>query len=73
MEIPDIKKNFKLKIDCREHDLISIIKEKCKDVDFIEIETGALEIGDVVFTLNEKEVFITVSYTHLTLPTTCSG
>ena len=58
MEIPDIKKNFKLKIDCREHDLISIIKEKCKDVDFIEIETGALEIGDVVFTLNETEVFI---------------
>ena len=58
METKEKTKSYKLKIDCREHDLISLIKEKCNDLSYIEIETGALEIGDIVFTDGEKEVFI---------------
>lgn len=58
METQDKTKTYKLKIDCREHDLISLIKEKCNDLSYIEIETGALEIGDFVFMDGEKEIFI---------------
>lgn len=58
MEDNKEKENFIIKIDCREHDLIPLIKSKFEDSKNIQIETGSLPIGDILFLKDEKEILI---------------
>ena len=58
MEDNKEKGNFIIKIDCREHDLIPLIKSKFEDSKNIQIETGSLPIGDILFLKDEKEILI---------------
>ena len=56
MEDNTEKGKFIIKIDCREHDLIPLIKSKFEDSKTIEIETGSLPVGDILFLKDEKEI-----------------
>lgn len=49
---------FHVKIDCREHDLIPLVKEKLGDISNIVVETGSLSVGDIVFTQDDEELLI---------------
>ena len=58
MEDNTEKGKFIIKIDCREHDLIPLIKSKFEDSKTIQIETGSLPVGDILFLKDEKEILI---------------
>lgn len=55
METPSV---FYVKIDCREHDLIPLIKENLADAANIVVTIESLPIGDIVFTKNDEELLI---------------
>ena len=52
------KIKFTIKIDCREHDLIPLIKSNFEDSKTIQVETGSLPIGDVIFSKDNIEILI---------------
>lgn len=54
----DNTNTFHIKIDCREHDLIPLVKDKIADLPNISIDTESLPIGDIVFVSQDKELLI---------------
>ncbi len=50
--------NFVIKVDCREHDLIPILKSKFEHSTNIKVETESLPIGDILFLKDNKEILI---------------
>lgn len=54
----DNTNTFHIKIDCREHDLIPLVKDKIADLPNISIDVESLPIGDIVFVFQEQELLI---------------
>jgi crossover junction endonuclease MUS81 len=54
----DNTNTFHIKIDCREHDLIPLVKDKIGELSNISIDVESLPIGDIAFVSQNRELLI---------------
>ena len=54
----DNTNTFHIKIDCREHDLIPLVKDKIGELPNISIDVESLPIGDIAFVSQDRELLL---------------
>ena len=49
---------FYIKIDVRERDLIGLVKEKLENVNNVTLSVEALDVGDIIFAEEDRELLV---------------